>query len=109
MERYVLPSSPPQSHWHSGLFVLVCFCGYFYPQVPLNGTLLTMQMTCRKTASVKLSSHMGGSKLHVDMSAGHNTSDIAHQGRAGGTRPDKPLKGHPQAAKAAAKVDQSIL
>jgi len=37
------------------------------------------------------------------MAGRHNTSGIAHQGRAGGTRPGKSLKGFPQAAKAAAK------
>jgi len=38
----------------------------------------------------------------------HNTTGIAHRGRAGGTRPGKSLKGNPQAAEAATKVDQGI-
>jgi len=45
----------------------------------------------------------GGSKLHVDISA---TTRVAVPTRG---EPGKSLEGNPQAAKAAAKVDQGIL
>jgi len=49
---------------------------------------------------------LGGGVTHGHV--GHNTSGIAHQGRAGSTRQGKPLKGIPQAVEAATEVGLGI-
>jgi len=68
--------------------------------LPHSARLLTQCSTLEGTPSqLQAPQHYGG----------HNPSGIAHQGRAGGTRPGKSLNGNPQAAKAAAKADQGIL
>jgi len=58
--------------------------------------------------SAPLSVTVYGGELFARGHVCHHTSGIAHQGRAGGTRPGQSLKGILQAAKAAAKAVQGI-